>query len=83
MEPKVKDQPYNTLSPEQEIALGRKFSAEYEAKVELLKIPVIDDYLNDTIHRIGAASQRPQWPYQVKVVNSAVVNASALPGGFL
>ena len=83
VEPHVQDKPYNTLTEEEEIALGRKFSAEYEKKVEMMHNPVIDAYLNSIIHKLGNASQRPHWPYQVKVVNSAVVNACAIPGGFL
>jgi len=83
VEPRIKDQPYNTLTEEEEIALGRKFSAEYEKKVEILKNPIIDAYLNHIVRKLGDASQRPKWPYQVKVVNSAVVNACAIPGGFL
>jgi len=82
-EPRVIDQPYNTLTPQEEIALGRKFSEAYEKKVEILKNPIIDLYLNDIVQKLGAASQRPHWPYQIKVVNSAEVNASALPGGTL
>ncbi len=83
VEPQVKDAPYNTLSEKEEIELGRKFSAEYEKKVEIIDNPLIDAYLNYIVHKLGDASQRPQWPYQVKVVNSAVVNASAIPGGFI
>src|SRR5271165_3195192 len=70
-EPRVIDQPYNTLTPQEEIALGRKFSEAYEKKVEILKNPIIDLYLNDIVQKLGAASQRPHWPYQIKVVNSA------------
>lgn len=83
VEPHIQDKPYNTLTEEEEIELGRKFSAEYEKKVEMMHNPVIDAYLNSIIHKLGNASQRPHWPYQVKVVNSAVVNACAIPGGFL
>ena len=83
VEPHIQDKPYNTLTEEEEIALGRKFSEEYEKKVEMMHNPVIDAYLNNIIHKLGNASQRPHWPYQVKVVNSAVVNACAIPGGFL
>lgn len=83
VEPQVTTPSYNTLTEAEEIELGRKFSAEYEKKVELLQNSIIDDYLNGIVKRIGAASQRPHWPYQVKVVNSREVNASAIPGGFL
>lgn len=82
-EPKIRDQPYNSFTEEEELALGRKFSAEYEKKVEILRNPSIDAYLNRMVRKLGDASQRPKWPYQLKIVNSAVVNACAIPGGFL
>ena len=83
VEPHVTTPAYNTLTEEEEIALGRKFSAEYEKKVELLTNPLIDTYLNSIVKALGDASQRPRWPYQVKVVNTREINASAIPGGFL
>jgi beta-barrel assembly-enhancing protease len=82
-EPKVKNQPYNTLTEQEEIALGRKFSEAYEKKVEILRDPAIDAYATRIVHKLGDASQRPGWPYQIKVVNSSDVNASAIPGGFM
>lgn len=82
-EPKVRNEPYNTLSPEEEIALGRKFSAEYEKNVEILNDPALHLYLNRMVRKLGSASQRTDWPYQAKAVNLAEVNACAIPGGFL
>jgi predicted Zn-dependent protease len=82
-EPHVTTPPYNTLTEQEEIELGRKFAREYEKKVEILHNPSINSYATDIVHRLGNASQRPQWPYQVKVVNSREVNASAIPGGFM
>lgn len=83
VEPHVKDKSYNTLTEAEEIELGRKFSTEYEKKVQILNNSSIDGYLNRIVKKIGDASQRPKWPYQVKVVNSSVINACAIPGGFL
>jgi predicted Zn-dependent protease len=82
-EPRVVNQPYNTLSEEEEIELGRKFAAELEKKVEILDAPEIQSYANRIVKRLGAASQRPEWPFQAKVVNTAQVNAFAIPGGSL
>lgn len=82
-EPQVRNQPYNTLTEEEEIALGRKFAAEYEKKVEIIDNPVFDHYLNRLVKRLGDASQRPHWPFQVKVANLAAVNAQAIPGGII
>ena len=74
---------YNKLSFDEEIALGRKFSQEYEKDVELVRNPLIGPYLDDIVRKLGRNSQRPEWPYRIQVVNSAVINASAIPGGFL
>jgi predicted Zn-dependent protease len=82
-EPRVTTPPYNTFTEEEELALGRQFAAKYESKVEILSNPLIDAYLNDIVKKLGDASQRPQWPYQIKVVNDSDINASAIPGGFL
>ncbi len=82
-EPRVTTPPYNTFTEEEELALGRQFSAKYESKVEILSNPIIDAYLTDIVKKLGNASQRPQWPYQIKVVNDSEINASAIPGGFL
>ena len=82
-EPKVTTPSFNTLSEQEEIALGRKFAAQYENKVEMLRNPAIDQYMTDIVKKLGNASQKPAWPYRVKVINSSEVNASAVPGGAL
>lgn len=40
-------------------------------------------YVNQVGLRLGRASQRPDLPYQFKVVNDSTPNAFALPGGFI
>jgi beta-barrel assembly-enhancing protease len=82
-EPHVADAPWNTLTPEEEVELGSTLAAEFEREVEILRHARIDTYLNAMVRRLGAASQRPGWRYQIKVVNQAEVNAIAMPGGFL
>jgi predicted Zn-dependent protease len=82
-EPHITTPSYNTLSSEEEIALGRKFSHEYEKDVELIHNSLVGPYLDDIVRRLGKSSQRPDWPYRIQAVNSAVINASAIPGGFL
>lgn len=82
-EPVVVTPSFNTLSEEEEIILGRKFAAQYEQKVQLLRNPPIENYLNGILRKLGAASQKPSWPYRLKVVNSTEINASAVPGGAL
>lgn len=40
-------------------------------------------YVNQVGLRLGRVSQRPDLPYQFKVVNDSTPNAFALPGGFI
>jgi len=83
VEPKVSTPSFNTLTEQEEIALGRKFAAQYEKNVQILAIPAIDAYLNGIMRQLGNASQKPSWPYRMKVVNTSDINASAVPGGAL
>jgi predicted Zn-dependent protease len=80
-EPHVTTPSYNTLSFEEEIALGRKFAKEYEKDVELIRNPLIGPYLDDIVRKLAKNSQRPDWPFRISAINSAEINASAIPGG--
>lgn len=82
-EPKVSTPSFNTLTEQEEIALGQKFAARYEKDVQILNNVVIDQYVTGIVRKLGAVSQKPSWPYRVKVVNSAEINACAIPGGAL
>lgn len=80
-EPHIVVPPYNTLSDEEEIALGQKFAAKLESEVQIVHNPIVDRYLNGIVQRLAKVSQRPNLPYQVKLVNTMVINASSIPGG--
>ncbi len=72
----------NWYSVEQEIGIGREYSIEIEARVRLLKDPVVTEYVN----RIGQNLVRnsdAKVPFTIKVIDSDEINAFALPGGFL
>jgi beta-barrel assembly-enhancing protease len=84
-EPKVVVPAYNTMSDEQEVSLGREVSVgiEKEMKLSFIELPSVHSYVSDLGLRIAKASRRAQLPYSLKVVNTKVVNAFALPGGFI
>ena len=72
----------NWYSVEHEIGIGREYSKEIEARAQLLKDPVVTEYVN----RIGQNLVRnsdAKVPFAIKVIDSDEVNAFALPGGFL
>src|SRR5450631_83955 len=71
----------NWYSVESEVAQGRKYAQQIESQIKLLDDPVVTEYVN----RIGQNLVRTsdaQVPFTIKVIDSDVVNAMALPGGF-
>ncbi len=71
----------NFYSLDHEIALGKQLSAEVERQAKFINDPVVVEYVN----RVGQNLVRnsdAQVPFTIKVIDSDVVNAFALPGGF-
>jgi beta-barrel assembly-enhancing protease len=68
-------------SIEHDIARGKQASQEIEKNAKFIDDPVINEYVN----RVGQNLVRnsdAQVPFTIKVIDSDVVNAFALPGGF-
>jgi beta-barrel assembly-enhancing protease len=71
----------NWYTVEGQVARGRQYAQQIEAQIKLVNDPVITEYVN----RIGQNLVRnsdAQVPFTIKVIDSDVVNAMALPGGF-
>jgi len=71
----------NWYSVEKQVAMGRQFAQQVESQVKMVSDPVVTEYIN----RIGQNLVRnsdAQVPFTIKVIDSDVVNAMALPGGF-
>jgi beta-barrel assembly-enhancing protease len=71
----------NWYTVERQVADGRRYAQMIESQVKLVNDPVVTEYVN----RIGQNIVRnsdAQVPFTIKVIDSDVVNAMALPGGF-
>ncbi len=71
----------NWYSVEGQVARGRVYAQQIESQIKLINDPVITEYVN----RVGQNLVRnsdAQVPFTIKVIDSDVVNAMALPGGF-
>src|SRR5271155_6960 len=71
----------NWYTVEGQVARGRQYAQQIEAQIKLVNDPVVTEYVN----RIGQNLVRnsdAQVPFTIKVIDSDVVNAMALPGGF-
>lgn len=72
------------VSTSQEIAIGEKsFPQAVQQMGGEYPDARLAAYVNQVGLRLGRASQRPDLPYQFKVVNDSTPNAFALPGGFI
>jgi hypothetical protein len=68
-------------SLETEIRMGKQYSMMIESSSKMVNDPVVTEYVN----RVGQNLVRnsdAQVPFTIKVIDSDVVNAFALPGGF-
>jgi predicted Zn-dependent protease len=71
----------NWYTVEGQIKMGKSYAMQIESQSKMISDPVVTEYVN----RIGQNIVRnsdAQVPFTIKVIDSDVVNAMALPGGF-
>jgi len=73
----------NFYSEAQEIAMGREADQQITAELGLVDDPELQTYVSELGKSLAAHSERPGLPWSFKVVDDPVVNAFALPGGFI
>jgi predicted Zn-dependent protease len=73
-----------SLIPEsQEIAMGQEAAGQIAAQMGLVQDQALQTYVSDLGLALAKNSERPHLPWKFHVVDDAVVNAFALPGGFI
>src|SRR5205809_1268054 len=71
------------ISESQEIAMGRDYDNQVAASIGLYPDSGLQRYLQQFGARLAATSERPNLPWSFRVVDDPVVNAFALPGGYI
>jgi predicted Zn-dependent protease len=71
------------LSPEAELEMGKETDPEILASYGQYEDAELAAYLSAVGKRLGAVSHQPNIRYSFKVLDSAVVNAFAVPGGYV
>jgi predicted Zn-dependent protease len=71
------------VSQDQEVQLGRQNAEQINSQIPLVRDPIITNYVRDLGLSIARTTPRADLDWQFFVVNSAEVNAFALPGGFI
>ena len=71
------------VSEGQELAMGQEADPAVTAQFGLYPSDKLQKFINDKGKQMGAVSHRPDLTYQFRVVDSPVINAFAIPGGYV
>jgi predicted Zn-dependent protease len=71
------------MSESQEIALGKESDPSIVASFGLYENPELQAFIADRGNQMAKLSHRPSLPYEFKILDSPVVNAFAVPGGYV
>lgn len=74
---------FSLVSESQEVELGREADPQIVAEYGLYDDRDLQTYVNDIGQAIAKVSHRSNLEYTIRVVDSPVVNAFALPGGYV
>ena len=73
----------NLMSEAQEISAGQEADAQVKKEMGVYNDPNLQAYVSGIGMRLAMVSERPALPWHYTVVDSPVVNAFALPGGYI
>lgn len=71
------------MSEQQEIALGQQNDPSIVAQFGLYQDETLQKFIDDRGNAMAKISHRPDLPYEFKILDSPVVNAFAVPGGYV
>jgi predicted Zn-dependent protease len=71
------------MSEGQEVAMGKQSDPEIVAYMGLYEDPTLQKFINEKGQQMASVSHRKNLKYEFKVVDSPVVNAFAVPGGYV
>ncbi len=71
------------MSEEQEIAMGKEADPQIVAQFGLYEDKALQDFITQEGKKMAAISHRPNLNYEFKIVDSDVINAFAVPGGYV
>jgi predicted Zn-dependent protease len=72
---------FNLFTVQQDVEIGHTSELQADSQLNLLHDPAVDAWLNRIIQRLAAVAPGAKYPYHIKAVNAADINAFALPGG--
>jgi predicted Zn-dependent protease len=73
----------NLFSVQQDVEVGRRAASDAERQLPMLRDAAVEAYVSAIVRRLAAQAPGPDFSYRARVVNSAEINAFALPGGHI
>lgn len=71
------------MSESQEISMGQGYDPQVVAQYGVYSDPTLQAFIDEKGKAMAAKSHRPNLPYSFKIMDSPVVNAFAVPGGYV
>lgn len=71
------------ISTQQEVQLGQQYAAQVDSQLPILHDAALDRYINLLGDSIANVTSRSDLEWHFAIVNTDVVNAFALPGGYI
>ncbi|MFT2009850.1 M48 family metalloprotease [Pontibacter sp. 13R65] len=71
------------MSESQEIAMGKEADPQIVAQFGLYEDPAMQRFINEKGQQMASVSHRKNLQYEFKIVDSPVINAFAVPGGYV
>jgi predicted Zn-dependent protease len=71
------------VSTQQEVQMGQQYSSQLNSSLPLINDPAIEAYVNQLGQSMAKKTNRGDLDWHFFVVNTDVVNAFALPGGYI
>jgi len=71
------------MSESQELALGKQSDPSIVASFGLYEDQSLQNFINEKGMEMAKISHRPNLPYEFKILDSPVINAFAVPGGYV
>ena len=72
-----------SISQQEEVQMGQQGAAQVNAQLPMLNDATIDAYVNSLGRSIASRTSRADLDWHFGVVNSEIINAFALPGGYV
>jgi len=72
-----------TMTERQEIAMGKEYDPQIVAMYGLYQDEVLQNFIDEKGQEMAAISHRPQLEYEFKIMDSPIINAFAVPGGYV